>query len=90
MADQQREKYLKKAKNLLGFNCIYDTIEVAVSLTAGSAALIGWGLDSTIEIISAGTVWWRLNGELKGISEKRVKKRKKNHPVRNCYFFSDC
>ncbi|QED37181.1 hypothetical protein FK178_05410 [Antarcticibacterium arcticum] len=81
MEDQQREKYLKKARKLQMYNVIYDTIEVAVSLTAGfisgSAALIGWGLDSIIEIISASTLGWRLHGEIKDISDKRVKKREK-------------
>ena len=81
MADQEREKYLKKARKVQVYNVIYDTIEVAVSLTAGfisgSAALIGWGLDSIIEIISASTLWWRLQGEIKDISDERVKKREK-------------
>lgn len=79
--DPHRDKYLKKARTVQGYNIFYDTIEVGVSLTAGftsgSAALIGWGLDSVIEVISASTLWWRLNGELKGISDKQVKKREK-------------
>jgi cation diffusion facilitator family transporter len=81
MADQERKSYLQKARKVQGYNIFYDAIEVAVSLTAGftsgSAALIGWGLDSVIEVISASTLWWRLNGELKGISDKQVKKREK-------------
>lgn len=81
MEDQQREKYLKKAKKVQGYNFAYDLLEVVVSLiagfTAGSAALIGWGLDSVVEVISAATLWWRLKGELKGISEEQVKKREK-------------
>lgn len=81
MANQQRGKYLKKAKKVQGYNIIYDTIEVIVSLTAGftvgSAALIGWGLDSVVEVISAGTLWWRLKGELGNISDERVKRREK-------------
>ena len=39
--------------------------------------MIGWGLDSTIEVLSAGTLGWRLHGEVKGIDEKRVENRKK-------------
>lgn len=81
MADQQRKKYLNKAERVQKYNVVYDTIEVGVSLTAGftsgSAALIGWGLDSIIEVISASTLWWRLHGEIKGIPEEQVKKRKK-------------
>lgn len=76
-----RKKYLHKAETVQKYNVAYDVIEVGVSLTAGftsgSAALIGWGLDSIIEVISASTLWWRLHGEIKGIREERVKKRKK-------------
>jgi len=79
--EKERGKYLKKARKVQVYNVIYDTIEVVVSLIAGfssgSAALIGWGLDSVIEVVSAGTLWWRLNGEVKGIDEKRVRKREK-------------
>ncbi|MFC4220079.1 cation diffusion facilitator family transporter [Flagellimonas marina] len=76
----QRKQDLKKARTLQIWNVIYDVIEVVVSLIAGftanSSALIGWGLDSTIEVISAGTLGWRLHGEIKGIDERRVEKRK--------------
>ena len=79
--EKERGKYLRKARKVQVYNVIYDTIEVVVSLIAGfssgSAALIGWGLDSVIEVVSAGTLWWRLNGEVKGIDEKRVRKREK-------------
>ena len=79
--EKERGKYLRKARKVQVYNVIYDTIEVIVSLIAGfssgSAALIGWGLDSVIEVVSAGTLWWRLNGEVKGIDEKRVRKREK-------------
>merc|ERR1711974_305896 len=44
---------------------------------ANSSALIGWGLDSTIEVVSAGTLGWRLHGEIKGIDEEKVKRRQK-------------
>lgn len=76
-----REKHLKKARKLQIWNVIYDVIEVVVALIAGitanSSALIGWALDSTIEVISAATLGWRLHGELEGIDEERVKRRKK-------------
>ncbi|MEX2574137.1 MAG: cation transporter [Balneolaceae bacterium] len=81
MADQQRRNNLKTGRKIQVYNIIYDVIEVVVSLTAGftsgSAALIGWGLDSTVEVISATTLWWRLHGELEGINEERVKRREK-------------
>ncbi len=78
--DTTRKQNLKEARTLQIWNVIYDIIEVVVSLIAGftanSSALIGWGLDSTIEVISAGTLGWRLHGEIKGIDERRVEKRK--------------
>ena len=81
MEDEQREKYLKKGRKVQVYNIVYDTIEVVVSLTAGftagSSALIGWGLDSVVEVVSGGTLWWRLHGEIKDISEGRVKSREK-------------
>lgn len=79
--EKQREKYLKKARIVQVYNIIYDTIEVIVSLiagfTSGSAALIGWGLDSVIEVVSASTLQWRLDGEIKGKDGEQVKKRQK-------------
>lgn len=81
MDGNKRKADLKKARKVQVYNVIYDTVEVAVSLTAGftsgSAALIGWGLDSIIEVISGSTLWWRFQGELKGIKEEKVKKREK-------------
>lgn len=71
--DQKRKQILKEARTLQIWNVIYDIIEVVVSLIAGftanSSALIGWGLDSTIEVISAGTLGWRLHGEIKGLTK---------------------
>ena len=79
--ESSRKKNLKQARTLQIWNVIYDTIEVVVSLIAGitanSSALIGWALDSTIEVISAATLGWRLHGELNGIEEEKVKRRKK-------------
>ncbi len=78
--DKQRDEYLKKGRNIEIFAVSYNFLEVVFSLiggiASGSAALIGWGLDSIIEGMSGGTLWWRLNGELKGISDERVRKRK--------------
>ena len=78
---QEREANLKEARTLQTWNVIYDIIEVVVAMIAGiianSSALIGWALDSTIEVISAATLGWRLHGELQGISDEKVERRKK-------------
>lgn len=76
-----RINLLKKGRKVQIFNAIYDLIEVVVSLTAGfianSSALVGWGLDSSVEVISATILGWRLHGEIKGIDQNQVKRRKK-------------
>ena len=79
--EAKRKKHLKEARTLQIWNVIYDVVEVIVALIAGiaanSSALIGWALDSTIEVVSAATLGWRLHGELEGIDEERVKRRQK-------------
>ncbi len=78
---QERKANLKEARTLQIWNVLYDIVEVVVALfagiTANSSALIGWALDSTIEVISAATLGWRLHGELQGISDEQVNRRKK-------------
>ncbi|MBZ9731106.1 hypothetical protein LB467_15530 [Salegentibacter sp. JZCK2] len=73
MKNKQRKKDLKTARKIQTYNIVYDIIEVGVSLTAGftsgSSALIGWGLDSVVEVLSASTLWWRFNGEINGIEK---------------------
>lgn len=81
MAEKQRRKDLGTAKKIQEYNIGYDLLEVVVSLFAGfssgSSALIGWGLDSVVEVVSASTLWWRLKGELQDISKERVKQRER-------------
>ncbi len=60
---------------------VYNLIEVVVSVTVGlltgSAALVTWGLDSTVEATSAGTLIWRLKAEKDGGDKRTVLHRKK-------------
>ncbi len=77
----QRKRWLRHGRYVEAASLIYNAIEVAVSLTAGflsgSAALISWGLDSTVEGASAGTMIWRLHGEEVEISRRSLERRKK-------------
>ncbi|HET8864851.1 MAG TPA: cation transporter [Gracilimonas sp.] len=79
MKSEQGKKDLKTSRKIQIYSVAYNVIEAVVSLYAGfasgSAALIGWGLDSIVEVISASTVWWRFKGEIEGISEQGVKRR---------------
>jgi divalent metal cation (Fe/Co/Zn/Cd) transporter len=42
------------------------TVAITAGLIAASIALVGFGLDSVIELISAGIVIWQLRGEIAG------------------------
>ena len=72
--DPRREKLLRRGRWTEVASLVYNLIEVAVSLTAGfltgSAALISWGMDSLVEATSAGTVIWRLTGQVHGVSAR--------------------
>ena len=79
--DQDRQTGLRRGRWVEVASLAYNLIEVGVSLTAGfltgSAALISWGIDSAVESASAGTMVWRLLGEERGISNERIRWRKK-------------
>ena len=79
--DKDRQRLLRRGRWVEVASLVYNLIEVGVSLTAGfltgSAALISWGMDSAVESTSAGTMVWRLHGEEKGISDERIRWRKK-------------
>lgn len=79
--EKNRMRLLKKGRTLQLLNVIYDSLEVAASLVAGfaanSSALIGWGLDSIVEVIGAATLGWRLHGEIEGLEKEKIKKRRK-------------
>lgn len=76
-----RKRWLRHGRYVETASLVYNAIEVAVSLTAGflsgSSALISWGLDSTVEGASAGTMIWRLRGEEAEISRRNLVRRKK-------------
>lgn len=79
--DNSRQRLLRRGRWVEAASLVYNLIEVGVSLTAGfltgSAALVSWGVDSAVEAVAAGAVIWRLLGEEKGISEDRLRWRKK-------------
>jgi len=52
----------RRVRWIVGFTITYNVLEAVIALTAGiqasSAALIGFGLDSVIEVASAAAVAW--------------------------------
>jgi divalent metal cation (Fe/Co/Zn/Cd) transporter len=66
----QRRRYLHRASKLTGFTVGWNVLEgivaVAAGLAAGSIALVGFGVDSGIEVLSALVMAWRLRAEASG------------------------
>ncbi|HEX7707685.1 MAG TPA: cation transporter [Thermoanaerobaculia bacterium] len=63
-----RPALIRRGKRLeyfsVGYNSLEGVIAIAAGLAAGSIALVGFGLDSAIEVISGLTLLWRLNADV--------------------------
>jgi divalent metal cation (Fe/Co/Zn/Cd) transporter len=64
-----RHAQLTRARRLaeftVGWNVAEGVVAIAAAVTAGSRALIGFGLDSVVESISATVLLWRLGAEIR-------------------------
>lgn len=78
-----RKRWMTIGRWLVGATMAYNAIEALIALwsgiRAGSTALVGFGLDSIIELFAAGVLLWRLGVEAGGsdlevieASERRV------------------
>lgn len=74
--DHGRPHLLERGIRLEGLTIAWNVIEAVVAIGAGwlaaSVALIGFGLDSTIETVAASALYIRLRAETKGASEEEV------------------
>src|SRR5207247_9913148 len=48
----------------VGYNALEGMVAIVAGIAAGSVALIGFGIDSVIEVTSGALLWWRLRAEL--------------------------
>ena len=77
----QKSKLYKKALLLsyftLGYNIIEFILSIIAGVLSGSIALIGFGLDSLVESLSAGIMIWRFNkhGKISKQEEERIERR---------------
>ena len=59
-----REEYLRRGRRLEYFTIAYNGVEgvcsIVAGLVAGSVSLVGFGLDSMIEVASGAALIWRL------------------------------
>lgn len=66
ISNERRSKLNQRIRFLVIFTISYNVIEAALALYAGavanSSALLGFGLDSTIEVTSALAVAWQFSG----------------------------
>ena len=69
-----RDRLLRRGLHLEAFTISWNVIEAVVAVgagyLAGSIALVGFGLDSTIETIAAVALYRRLRAERNGATEK--------------------
>ncbi|MEU7113070.1 cation transporter [Streptomyces sp. NPDC046182] len=73
----RRDALAKRIRLLVAATITYNVIEAVVALTAGtlasSTALIGFGLDSVIEVSSAAAVAWQFSARDHAVREAREK-----------------
>jgi divalent metal cation (Fe/Co/Zn/Cd) transporter len=73
----RRDVLTRRIRLLVAATITYNVIEAAVALTAGtiasSSALIGFGLDSVIEVSSAAAVAWQFSARDHAVREAREK-----------------
>ncbi len=65
-----RRRALRLEYATIAWNVIEAVVAVAAGLAAGSIALVGFGLDSTIEVFAASVVVWELRGVEHGSEER--------------------
>lgn len=63
LSAERREKLHRRVQLIVGFTICYNVAEAIVAIVAGttasSAALIGFGLDSVVEVLSAVAIAWQ-------------------------------
>ncbi|WP_405961272.1 cation transporter [Streptomyces sp. NBC_00024] len=76
-APQRRAQLARRIRLLVAATITYNVIEAIVAITAGtrasSTALIGFGLDSVIEVSSAAAVAWQFSAHEDAVREAREK-----------------
>jgi len=66
LSDAERQRLTRRVRLLVAMTVSYNVIEAVIAISAGaiagSTALIGFGLDSVIEVSSATVVAWQFSG----------------------------
>jgi divalent metal cation (Fe/Co/Zn/Cd) transporter len=76
MVGADRSKLIRRGRHLeyltIGYNSLEGLIAIVAGLIAGSIALVGFGFDSVIEVISGATLLWRLYSDADEARRERV------------------
>lgn len=68
--EQLQRRAVHLAWATVGWNALEAIVAIAAGLVAGSIALVGFGLDSTVEVLSALVILW----QFRGLSEDRERR----------------
>jgi divalent metal cation (Fe/Co/Zn/Cd) transporter len=75
MESADRRASAERGRRLEYFTMIWNSLEGLIALTAGamagSVSLVGFGLDSFIEVTSGAAVWWRMSADADETSRER-------------------
>ncbi|NNJ03027.1 cation transporter [Streptomyces sp. PKU-MA01144] len=77
LSPARRDELTRRIRLLVAATITYNAVEAVVAITAGalasSTALIGFGLDSVIEVASAAAVAWQFSAREHAVREAREK-----------------
>src|ERR1035437_3366277 len=77
-SNQNRQVLVRRGQQLEYFTIVYNSAEGLVSivagLIAGSVSLVGFGLDSMIEVTSGAALLWRLHHDLDHSRREQVER----------------
>ena len=76
LTGQRRQELSRRAQRLASATVAYNTgeglVAVLAGLAAGSVALVGFGLDSAVEVLSALAVSWQFSGRVDARARERT------------------
>ena len=88
--DDERSRLLRRGLRLKAFSVSWDVVEGVVAVSAGiasgSTTLMGFGIESIIEVTAAGTLYWRLRKELRGEAPRETVERRALRTVGVAFF----
>ena len=58
----------------IGYNTVEAVVSLVAGLLAGSVALLGFGIDSVIEVTASGAAQWRLRSDAEPVRRERVER----------------